>query len=67
MDKIYSSNQRTRTQLPAVIQYRCPSAESTKSATCVSGKWLPEIECADLFSGLHSVCSFYVGMINAPC
>ncbi|XP_064003216.1 complement factor H isoform X3 [Pogoniulus pusillus] len=54
MGENYSSNQRTR--MPAVIQYRCPSAESTKLATCVSGKWLPEIECADLFSAETTMC-----------
>ncbi|NXP08630.1 CFAH factor, partial [Thinocorus orbignyianus] len=37
---------RKRTRFRGVINYMCTSAErSIKQATCVSGKWSPEIEC----------------------
>ncbi|NXX94416.1 CFAH factor, partial [Centropus bengalensis] len=35
-----------KTGLPGVIYYSCtPADKILKQATCVSGKWLPEIEC----------------------
>lgn len=49
-----------------VIHYTCTSADkSVKQATCVSGTWSPEIECACMFLDLHTISSFYVEMINA--
>ncbi|NWR28295.1 CFAH factor, partial [Tachuris rubrigastra] len=37
---------RSRTEFHGVIHYRCTSEDkNTKQATCVSGKWTPEIEC----------------------
>ncbi|NWQ68254.1 CFAH factor, partial [Neopipo cinnamomea] len=37
---------KRRTGFHKVIRYRCTSADkNTKQATCVSGKWTPEIEC----------------------
>ncbi|XP_009987303.1 PREDICTED: coagulation factor XIII B chain-like, partial [Tauraco erythrolophus] len=39
------SKQRKETGFRRVIRYRCTSADKTiKQATCVSGKWLPEIQ-----------------------
>ncbi|XP_050162934.1 complement factor H isoform X2 [Myiozetetes cayanensis] len=36
----------SRTGFHEVIHYRCaPGDENTKQATCVSGKWTPEIKC----------------------
>ncbi|NXG09896.1 CFAH factor, partial [Sakesphorus luctuosus] len=38
---------KRKTGFHKVIHYRCTSAdENIKQATCVSGKWTPEIECA---------------------
>ncbi|NWS99822.1 CFAH factor, partial [Mionectes macconnelli] len=37
---------KRRTGFHKVIHYRCTSADTnTKQATCVSGKWTPQIEC----------------------
>ncbi|XP_009883235.1 PREDICTED: complement factor H, partial [Charadrius vociferus] len=39
---------KKETKFRGVIHYICTSADkSTKQATCVSGKWSPEIECTD--------------------
>ncbi|KAJ7400062.1 hypothetical protein BTVI_108795 [Pitangus sulphuratus] len=38
----------SRTDFHEVIHYRCASGdENTKQATCVSGKWTPEIKCPE--------------------
>lgn len=53
------------TRFHGVIHYICTSADkSIKQATCVSGKWSPEIECTGMFLDLHAISFFYVGMIN---
>ena len=57
---------KRKTGFHKVIHYTCTSADkSVKRATCVSGKWSPEIECTGMFSDLHTISFFYVGMINA--
>ncbi|NXD78121.1 CFAH factor, partial [Halcyon senegalensis] len=51
---------RRETEFPGVIHYICGSADrNVKRAACVSGKWLPEIECTGMFLDLHTI-SFYM-------
>ena len=57
---------RKETEFHGVIHYICSSADrSIKQATCVSGKWSPEIECTGMFSDLDTISLCYVGLINA--
>lgn len=60
------AKQKKQTKFYGVIHYVCKSADkSTKQATCVSGKWSPEIECTGMVLDLHTISSFYVGNISA--
>lgn len=42
----YFSEPKKETEPHGVIRYKCTSADNNiKEATCVSGKWSPEIDC----------------------
>lgn len=53
-------------EFPGVMRYACTTGDRRiKNAACVSGRWLPEIECTGMGLDLHTISSFYGGMINA--
>lgn len=60
------SKAKKRPGFRGVVHYICKSADkSIKQATCVSGKWSPEIECTGMFLDFNTISPFYVGTINA--
>lgn len=42
------------------LTYKCkPADRQFKQATCVSGKWTPEIQCTGMILDLHIISSFF--------
>ncbi|NXY90813.1 CFAH factor, partial [Alcedo cyanopectus] len=47
VEVVPSGRNKPKKEFNGVLRYRCGAADrSVKQATCVSGKWLPDIECA---------------------
>lgn len=62
----HGAGTKKESQFYRVIRYKCDSADRIiKQATCVSGRWMPEIDCTSMIFDFYTISSFYGGMTNA--